>query len=300
MKIVLGVESPESCQPAISMLKRLNFEGAEIDVVHVVETLQFPGNGHDGEEMDDAISWYRREREGSAAGIVKQTAEQLAEAGYKTREIVLHGYIAAELILYAARADADLVAISGKHVGVMESFFTGSIGRSLLIGARCNVLIVKGEEQDEGPVDAVLATDHSEYMQQCVNRLCEMQSKGFGKVTVTSAHAIPRQLNKFLEKVHPSDEPEWLQKNEELLAERNEKVRTQLSAAGIESDSLVACGKAVDVINEAMKQTGADLLVLGAQGHGFVESIRLGSTSFKLAIGEPHSILILRVVEGGG
>lgn len=38
-----------------------------------------------------------------------------------------------------------------------------------------------------------------------------------------------------------------------------------------------------------------ELLILGAQGHGFWERLTVGSVSFHQAIAESHSVLMLRV-----
>ncbi|MBC8134649.1 MAG: universal stress protein, partial [Fibrella sp.] len=41
--------------------------------------------------------------------------------------------------------------------------------------------------------------------------------------------------------------------------------------------------------------TGADLLIVGAQGHTLMERLSLGSVSFRQAMTAPYSVMILRV-----
>jgi nucleotide-binding universal stress UspA family protein len=43
-----------------------------------------------------------------------------------------------------------------------------------------------------------------------------------------------------------------------------------------------------------MQETHSELLVLGSQGHGFMERIALGSTSLEQAIKQPYSVLVVR------
>jgi hypothetical protein len=43
-----------------------------------------------------------------------------------------------------------------------------------------------------------------------------------------------------------------------------------------------------------MLDTKSDLLVLGAQGHGFLARLRMGSKSFHQVVSERYSVLVLR------
>jgi nucleotide-binding universal stress UspA family protein len=87
------------------------------------------------------------------------------------------------------------------------------------------------------------------------------------------------------------DPAEWIEKN---LEERNEKVRQILEPLGCPIDTRVYADAAASSIPVAMKETGAELLILGAQGHGFLERLTLGSTSFHQVMAEPYSVLVLR------
>jgi nucleotide-binding universal stress UspA family protein len=43
-----------------------------------------------------------------------------------------------------------------------------------------------------------------------------------------------------------------------------------------------------------MLDTQADILVMGAQGHGFVERVFIGSVSLHQALYEPYPVMIVR------
>jgi len=77
--------------------------------------------------------------------------------------------------------------------------------------------------------------------------------------------------------------------------ERNEQVCERLRALGAQCESRVEEAHPNEAIQNAMKETEADLLILGAQGHGFWDRLAIGSISFHQAIAEPHSVLLLRV-----
>jgi hypothetical protein len=53
-------------------------------------------------------------------------------------------------------------------------------------------------------------------------------------------------------------------------------------------------GEVNATLRELMRTEQADLLVLGAQGHGFLDRMRSGSVSFHQVVGESYSVLVLR------
>jgi len=81
------------------------------------------------------------------------------------------------------------------------------------------------------------------------------------------------------------------------LARRNDRVIDVLSQhlAGTTFSSHVVAAPVQSTIDRRMMETDADLLILGAKGHGVVERILLGSVSFHYAIVNlPYSVLVLR------
>jgi nucleotide-binding universal stress UspA family protein len=87
------------------------------------------------------------------------------------------------------------------------------------------------------------------------------------------------------------DAETWVSEN---LLKRNQTVADRLGAVGIEASPMVIDGHPNAAIHQAMGETEADLLILGAQGHGFIERLAMGSVSFYQAVSERHSVLILR------
>jgi nucleotide-binding universal stress UspA family protein len=53
-------------------------------------------------------------------------------------------------------------------------------------------------------------------------------------------------------------------------------------------------GDANAAIRTVMRQENADLLILGAQGHGFLDRLQHGSVSFHQVVAESYSVLLLR------
>jgi nucleotide-binding universal stress UspA family protein len=71
---------------------------------------------------------------------------------------------------------------------------------------------------------------------------------------------------------------------------------TTLGASETVFDTQIIPGKPSEIITQAMLDTKADLLILGAKGHSVIERLVLGSVSFDQAIGQhPYPVLILRI-----
>ncbi|RYG31629.1 universal stress protein, partial [bacterium] len=44
-----------------------------------------------------------------------------------------------------------------------------------------------------------------------------------------------------------------------------------------------------------MSETGSDLLILGARGHGLIERLLIGSLALHVVVAEPYSVMVLRL-----
>jgi nucleotide-binding universal stress UspA family protein len=80
----------------------------------------------------------------------------------------------------------------------------------------------------------------------------------------------------------------------EKLTEKSEVAAAQLRAAGYSVTYSVVESDADDAIRNAMREQTADLLILGAQGHGFFERMLTGSVALHHTVSEPYSVLLVR------
>jgi nucleotide-binding universal stress UspA family protein len=139
----------------------------------------------------------------------------------------------------------------------------------------------------------VFATDHSSYADRCVPELLALAPRGISRLTVLSCY--PPEFARAIRSLLPEfvlDPAEWIEAN---LRERNEQVARTLTPLGCEIDTRVCSAPAATGIPKVMQETGADLLILGAQGHGFLDRLKMGSTSYHQVTAEPYSVLLLRV-----
>lgn len=294
MRILLGVNEPEHSRGAITLLVRLAFSNATVDVVHVVETLQFPSRRDLPEPVWDSIALAQQRRYEAGAELAEQAASDLKSAGLIAKPRCLRGLAADSLMDYADEMEADLIAIGSRRESPVEAFFTGSVGRGLVIGARHSILVVKQEPASQGPVTAVLATDHSAYMNDCLERLAVMAPQGIGKLIILTVYDINLHDLEDLRRHDADLAAEWARDYEQRLHERNRALCTKLRSLGTVCETRVLDGPPIPAINSVMQSTGAELLILGARGHGVMERLTLGSVSFHQVVAEPHSVLVLR------
>ena len=198
---------------------------------------------------------------------------------------VFIGGPAHQLIDRADAVHADIIAIGSTRKSKYGSFFFGSVGRALAIGSRHTVLIAKGMVKETGKLTAVFGTDHSQYADNAVAMLARMNPNGFEKVILVTA-----MDHDMLEGASPREKEEF----KKYMANKSIHQVEHLVAAGIPAEYKVLEGEFSEVIDQEMNSNSADLLILGAQGHGFMERLLIGSSSLQQIVATPHSVLILR------
>jgi nucleotide-binding universal stress UspA family protein len=87
------------------------------------------------------------------------------------------------------------------------------------------------------------------------------------------------------------DPEEWVR---EELSKKTDEVVCRLEGKGYAAHSHVLTGHPNDVIHHSVTAFAADILILGGQGHGFIERLVVGSVALHQAVAEPYSLLIVR------
>jgi nucleotide-binding universal stress UspA family protein len=296
--IVVGTDGRERDANIAHLLGRLQLFGGErppMDIVNVVESLPFPWWSGGEMSSPEMIQQLTDAAEAQGIATVNRFSQQVADIASKTRTMVRHGSAPDQLIEHAETSEAALLAVGGIPRNPMGAFWAGSAARGLVIGAKQSLLVVKGEVAESGPIRAVLATDHSKYMDYCLPVLLELAPKGITHLTVLTTY--PQEFIQAVRPLLPDfvlDPGEWVIKN---LEERNQRVIETLKPLGCTFDSRIVDEHPNEGIRNVMTETGADLLIMGAQGHSWVDRLTLGSVSFQQVVGEPHSVLLLRATK---
>jgi len=201
------------------------------------------------------------------------------------------GSPAGTLIEQADAMGADLIAIGSHRRSRIAAVLFGSVGRALVIGAHKSVLIAKNAPKAEGKLSAVMTTDHSPYSDEAIKLLLRMKPAGLSKLTLMTV------IDQTMVYGSQSGNIEALTEKFNL---RGQEIAKLLTDQGIETDFKVRRGDLEHVVDEEMEAAEADILVMAAQGHGFLERLFIGSTSLREAMTSPHSVLILRPEVGRG
>lgn len=299
MRTLVGIDGDGLYAAALDLLGRLRFAENEVSLVHVEPPIgPMPIPAPIVYDFETAS-----ELEGTLRTIGRRTLEEASErakaAGlgdaHKTEYLV--GNTAASLMEKADRDRSDLVAIGSKHHGAMECFLLGSVGRALAIGARQSFLIARGNSRPGGKVRAVFATDHSEYANRCFSRLLDMSPDGLGQVTIVTATESTLEMAIHGATGFDDRSPESITEAEDRARVLGEAMVGRLAARGVVSEYRLVEGVAEEAIRRTMKDTGSDLLILGARGHGLFERVLIGSLALHTVVAEPYAVLVLRMPE---
>ncbi len=270
MRALIGVDLMGLYELGRDLLLGMDFESPEIRLINVVEPLLSQGGFPElsvGHPMAQILDDLRKAGE-SALEKAKQDWV-LATTSVK------FGFTVPILVEEANSYGADLVVVGCGRKSVLETMFAGSTTRGLAIESHTPLMIGKAETPP-GKLSIVLAHDMSNYSENSIKRFVAMAPRGIEKITVVTAHHLEdATLTSDVQQAH-------------------EELKSVLGGLTSHVESIIMDGDATPVINEAMHQTGANCLVMGAHGHGFVERIFAGSTALHFAVKEPYNMILIR------
>lgn len=293
VRIVAGIDDQYYAN-ALAFLERLRFASADVRLIHVLESLlpdkSFPDLG-----PNHPLSILMAEMEQRGDAELAKAGAMLQNTGYRLGTELRKGDPARCLIEFASRLSADIIAVGSAQKGHWASLFFGSVTKALTAGAEQSILIAKSLPRSEFGLTAVLATDHSPYCNACIERFLGWQATGVRRITVLTSlvYGITPAL---AEPAHPLEPIQSIMPNvQEDIRTRNADLCLRLRGEGIECDSVLVDDYPQEAIAHTMKDTDADLLIMGARGHGFWDRLRLGSVSHFQVVATPHNALVIRI-----
>ncbi len=297
MKIILGVDEQERTKAVAGLIEGLAFARLQLELTHVVEQLNDPmPSNFEGMipnmAIPDLAVRYVKMVESEAKDLLNKVQRDLDHRGHPSTTKLLKGFSANAIIEHAENSGADLLALGSTGRGPIEGAILGSVGRKALTNAKCSVLIAKKEFKPGQKLKVVLATDHSDYANRCIQKLMAWHPRGISQVVVTTIY--PAQFVKAMSSVmdnFKADLSGWVRKE---LDANNKAVIDQFATISIPGKSRVESGPVGDTLERVMAEEQADLLIVGAQGRGFMERLTIGSVSLDQAIRRPYSLLVIR------
>ncbi len=289
MKAVIAVGFMDQCLAGARIYAKLKFPSASAVLVHTVEPV-LPDGGFLSDSSTSPIVEIQNQRRADGERRMSEVGQELSALGVPSDSVTAYGNPAHEITDLADKEAADLIIAGSQRKGKIETFVMGSVARALVVEAKRSILVGKMALSHQPKINAVLATDHSDYSNKCIDLLIRLAPQGLGKVTVVSADTTDDEVAKAMK----ADNSEGLGASD-LLERKNQAVCAKVRPISEKVDSVVLRGHANEVVNAAMEQTRADLLILGAHGHGFIERLLIGSTAMHMVGNEPWNVLVLRV-----
>jgi nucleotide-binding universal stress UspA family protein len=293
MKAVVGIDASPEALSSIKMVARLRLNQPELQLVHVIERLSPEEWAKKPQNANDLLTQFLRLQEKDGQQSLDQATALARELQLSAQSVLKYGSTVSNQLLQAAQnSQAQLVAIGSRDETALGKLLIGSVGRKLITSSPTSLLITRAELTPQEPLEAVFATDHSDYASRCVDTLLQLAPRGLKRLTIMTA--FPREMVRSLRSFSPavpSHLGQWLEAH---LVEQNQKVQERLKGLGIALQSQVIASDPDTAIEESMKSTGSKLLIMGAQGHGFWERLATGSHTFRQAVSGKHSVLVLR------
>jgi nucleotide-binding universal stress UspA family protein len=291
MKAIIGIDTQGNYKPALHLLRNLGIQNAATTLVHAASpVMPFSPIGYIAEAQ--AAVDYATAVENAGRTALEEAKSFACQNGINCKTRLILGSPADALIREGDHA--DLVAVATTHHGRWSNSFLGSISRSLVIGSHSSVLIAKNDVDSPKDLTAVLAVDHSEYGFKCVEKFLHMRAIGIKKIHLVTAFDMHESEAELISANLPNIDqkiPFWIKQK---LIEKNEALAERLREWGYEADARVIDGPTNDVLREAMQDTQSDLMIVGAQGHGFIERLLIGSVSLHQVVSEPYPVLVVR------
>lgn len=272
--VMVGVDgSPESVKAAAFAWRLAAAARAECRLLHAVPDAwlaDYPGLPAPSRDvLDDVLEASRQRITQSLSGAVPVAVGEKLDVRFGRAELVLRAA--------AERSRAQLVVLGGKHHTVLGRTFGGSTAHHLVRTLDRPLLVVGATV----PAHRVLAA---------------VDLSPAARPTLALARRVASLLDAELRVVHVV-EPVRLPLTIGLVVDEDEVYRRSVEAFermghGV-GERVVRRGEAVQTLAAEVTAWGADLLVMGSHGKGWVDRMLIGSVTERLLSLLPVSVLVV-------
>lgn len=296
MRLTVGIQdAPEQTYSELSSIAALKFlPSTPVDLVYVMESLGKADKLIGASALLDSVSGssFFSMQKTTAKHAMQHAAQLAGEMELKATPHLFSGQIANRLVQFVHENHADMLVLGSGEKTRLEGLMVGSVGRKSIISSPVSVLITKGRGLPKTNLKVLLATDHSPYMSRCLRLLNDYAPQGLSELVIASVypdHQFTSIIGSTMRGKEKAEDEILLQ-----LEADNLEALEKLGKLRCTMKSRVEVGPVSESLLRIMAEEKADLLIMGAQGHGFMERLAMGSVSLDLALTAPKSVLVLR------
>jgi nucleotide-binding universal stress UspA family protein len=290
MKVLLAVDGSTSSDRAASLVANLAWPmGSSIEVVTVypgtATIFDMPGvvmSGDVIQETEDAMA-------AEAKRIVIKVARRIAAPDLTVQTQVVRGRAATALLDQVSEFKADLVVLGNRGRGPFESAVLGSVSAEVVDHSPVPVLVARRDHiarillGEDGSRSAAAAAD-------IVRRWSALHGS---PIRILSVADVDPQWNPWLRgaemRAAQAVSTASMHEHQEALSR---STAATLEKAGLVAEGVVEDGNPAHRLVEAAVNWDADLIVVGAHGHGGLGPI-VGSVARAVLYHAPCSVLVV-------
>lgn len=288
-KAVVAVDLQGNWKSGLSLADSLKFSDFSYHFLNVVEPI-LPDGSFPELSVGNPLGEVMEELTQAGNKVASEAAASYTNSSFETK----FGSIVYCLEESAEEQNADWLVVGSHKRSLLESIFAGSVTRSLTTSSKKSVLIGKNVTKANERLTVVFAHDMSEYADVALDRFVLANPNGISKIILLTANSTDPSIVAIVERQHPSMSGEMLDIVEAHIREKQAKLLTKLRQICPDVEAQIIAGDPKRIIRDTMNSSKADLLVLGAQGHNFIERLTMGSIALHMVLREPFNVLIIR------
>jgi nucleotide-binding universal stress UspA family protein len=236
----------------------------------------------------------------STEGLERMLNEQksiLEAQDFKVEVRIVVGVAKQEIVRIADREDYSLIVVGSQGQSLVGEKLLGGVTYGVISKSKKPVLVVP-VEKEEGEknickpvarssfsIHVLFATDFSEMSDHAFTCVEQMASSGVGKITLVHVHKKPG-----FEEYHKTYSQE---SNEQDMARLENLKQELLEKGSSQIDMEVGFGVPYQEITRLIRESDAQLVVMGTQGRGFVGEFFLGSVSHNVVRHSAAPVLLI-------
>ena len=289
-KILVGVDFSETSESVINSAVYVgNIFGAEIKLVHVIESVIFPIAFDDLEPLVDPEEFQKitkkiEEISQLSSEKLKNIAERITkEKGIKTTFSVVTGDIAEEILDICEEGSFDLVIIGAHQKMSHQNLLLGNEAEKIVNKAASSVLVVKGKTL-QNIKKVLVGYDFLPNSIEALETAKEIAKKTGAEIDII--HADTEEGYAHFSHIYET----VFQKKVNILKEIREKLRIE----GINVDFEIIKTSPDKAIIEGIKDFHSDLIVVGKRQRKDIKRFFLGTIAMRVVKNSPVSVLIVR------